>query len=341
VGGLGRHLQEVLDALERQGEQRVCICEEPDAELPQRGHISPKGAIARALTGGLAPLTRLSPAWRTWAASVAFDEEALLRLTAAKHLIAFNGTALAQLEAARGKGYDSASLIAANSHYRQVLRQHAVAQRNHPGIEPPWVTHLLERNLAEYAQADRIYVSTQYIRESFLEQGHEESRLLSFPLTPDPRYRPAAVRSVESSTFDILYIGSLSVHKGVPLLLDAFRQLPHPEMRLKLLGGWSTRGMRQLIERACAEDPRVSAGPGDPLSALGGAQLCVHPAYEDGFAYAPAEALACGVPVLVSEDTGMKELIDPGVSGLVLPTGDLGSLTEAIEAVHRGEMLSG
>ena len=34
------------------------------------------------------------------------------------------------------------------------------------------------------------------------------------------------------------------------------------------------------------------AGPGDPLAHLAGASLCVHPAFEDGFAYAPAEALA-------------------------------------------------
>jgi glycosyltransferase involved in cell wall biosynthesis len=74
---------------------------------------------------------------------------------------------------------------------------------------------------------------------------------------------------------------------------------------------------------------------------LHGARLYVHPAYEDGFAYAPAEALACGLPVLVSEDTGMKELIEVGTNGLVLPTGDLDALTEAIDAVYRGESLGG
>jgi glycosyltransferase involved in cell wall biosynthesis len=307
---------------------------------PPRGSPSAIGALTGALAVRLAPFIRLSPAWRMWAASVAFDEQAVRRLPTAEHLIAFNGTALAQLSGARQAGYASTSLVAANSHYRHVLRRHALAQQQHPGIERPWVTHLLERNLAEYAQADQVYVASRYIRESFLEEGYEESRLLRFPLTPDPRYGPPAVRS-ESSTFDILYIGSLSVHKGVPVLLDAFRRLPGADMRLKLLGGWSTRGMRRLLERACAEDRRISVGPGDPLEALSGARLCVHPAYEDGFAYAPAEALACGVPVLVSEDTGMKELIDPGVSGLVLPTGDAGALAEAIEAVHRGELLDG
>ena len=64
-------------------------------------------------------------------------------------------------------------------------------------------------------------------------------------------------------------------------------------------------------------------------------------AYEDGFAYAPAEALACGVPVIASEDTGMKELIEPGVTGLVTATGNLAALTEAIAAAYRGELFGG
>ena len=104
-----------------------------------------------------------------------------------------------------------------------------------------------------------------------------------------------------------------------------------------LVGGWKTPGMRRFISEACARDPRITVSPGDPLPHLRAARLFVHPAYEDGFAYAPAEALACGVPVLVSEDTGMKDLIEPGVTGLILPTGDVSSLTESMEAAYRGE----
>jgi glycosyltransferase involved in cell wall biosynthesis len=99
--------------------------------------------------------------------------------------------------------------------------------------------------------------------------------------------------------------------------------------------------MRRYIERGRSEDSRISAGPGDPLARLHDASLCVHPAYEDGFAYAPAEALACGVPVIVSEDTGMKELIGSRRDGLVVPTGDADALAQAIDAAYRGEILVG
>ena len=158
-------------------------------------------------------------------------------------------------------------------------------------------------------------------------------------MTADPRYRPPR-DGAASPRFEIVYIGSLSVHKGVPLLIDAVRKLAGLDLRLRLIGGWGTPGMRRFVQRAVAADRRIEVCPGDPLPALGEASLCVHPAYEDGFGYAPAEALATGVPVIVSADTGMKELIEGEDEGLVLPTGDLEVLTEAIEAAYRREILT-
>ena len=64
----------------------------------------------------------------------------------------------------------------------------------------------------------------------------------------------------------------------------------------------------------------------------------MHPTYNDGFGYAPVEALACGVPVIVTQDTGMKDLIErDGADGAVVPTGDLAALAEAIDVAYRGE----
>jgi glycosyltransferase involved in cell wall biosynthesis len=274
-----------------------------------------------------------------WAVSAGFDAAAARRLESADHLIAFNGTALAQFRKAKQAGIGALWLMSANPHMRRVIRQHERAYRQYP-VERPWSTHLLRRNLAEYSRAEGIYVSSRYVWESFAEEGFGEDSLRFFPLTPDPRFQPAS-EPRRSSTFDVLYSGSLVVHKGVPLLMDAFRRLAHDDLRLVLLGGWKTAQMRRYIEQARGQDRRISAGPGDPVRHLHDARLCVHPAYEDGFAYAPTEALACGVPVIVSEDTGMKELIGSDRRGLVLPTGDADALAQAIDAAYRGEILGG
>jgi glycosyltransferase involved in cell wall biosynthesis len=332
-GGIGRHIQEILAALERAGQPTQRIGN-PDGEGgPAQGFDRFK------LLRPLNPLLRQSTTARARVSSARFDFRAAREVRQGEHLIAFNGTALSQFRAARGAGFHSLSLVSANSHIRRVVERHARAYRQYP-IERPWATQIVRRNEREYAQADRILVSSDYIRESFAERGFAEERLASFPLTPGPRYVPAGSARAPA-TFDVVYVGSLLVHKGVPLLLDAFSRLGYPDLRLVLVGGWKTREMRNFIGRACERDPRILVRPGDPLAHLQGARVYVHAAYEDGFAYAPAEALACGVPLLVSEDTGMKELIESERDGLVLPTGDREALTQALEAAYRGEILGG
>jgi len=332
AGGLGRHSEEIEQALARagQGASALSGAVDPDA----------RGAGRRPAIGVLRRLARFSAPWRAWLDCVAYDRHAAGRAAGSEHLIAFNGESLAQISAARGQGIESVSLVSANSHMEQVTRRHQLALRRYP-IERAWSERLLARNLREYSAVDRILCSSAYIRESFLEQGFPEDRLAWFPLIPDPRYRREADRGARADTFEILYIGTLTVAKGVPLLIDTVRRLGHPDLRLVLIGGWSTRGMRRFVQAACAADARIAVRPGDPLPRLRTARLCVHASYEDGFAYAPAEALVAGVPTLVSADTGMKELITEGRNGLVLPTGDGEALGEAIDAAYRGEILDG
>ena len=336
-GGLGRHLLEILEAFERDGRpaERISAAAPGGEPRPAARHMLRIPYLITVLRGLRLPS---SLGVRARAAMVEFDAYAAQLLPPAEQLIGFNGHALAQFAAARQRGFQTLSLVSANSHLRHVIRQHGLAHRRHP-LEGSWASNLLARNLAEYEEADRVLVASRYIRESFLAEGYAEEKLCDFPLTPDPRYAEATRRPADR--FEIVYVGSLQMHKGVPLLIDAVRRLAHLEVKLVLVGGWGTTGMRRFVQRACAEDPRISVSPGDPLPHLRTAALCVHPAYEDGFAYAPAEALAAGVPLIVSEDTGMKELIKPGRDGAIVPTGDLDALAEAIEAAYRGELLEG
>jgi glycosyltransferase involved in cell wall biosynthesis len=337
AGGLGRHLRELLDALERRGQPTSCLSGSTRADAPADRVMRHAFGVPY-LHGALSRLRLpVSPGVRTRAFMAEFDAYAASHLPEGERLIAFNGQATTQFRAARAAGYESIALVSANSHMRRVAHQHALAHRQYP-LEGSWAAHLLARNLGEYAQAGRIYVASRYIRESFLEQGFPEERLVDFPLTPDPRFEPAPRENPDR--FEIVYVGSLAVHKGVPLLIDAVRRLAHADIRLVLVGGWGSRGMRRFVQQACAGDRRIELRPGDPLPHLRRARLCVHPAYEDGFGYSAAEALACGVPLIVSEDTGMKDLIDGPDTGIVLPTGDLDALTDAIDAAYKGEILA-
>jgi glycosyltransferase involved in cell wall biosynthesis len=132
--------------------------------------------------------------------------------------------------------------------------------------------------------------------------------------------------------------------KGIALLLEAFDRLsvsnvePVSNVELRIVGGWSTRSVRRRIQSRMRKDPRITVQPGDPLPVLQKADVFVHPSYEDGFGYAPMEALACGVPVVVTEDTGMKEYVRDGVNGFIVPTGSVDAIVAALENLIRSPL---
>ena len=225
-------------------------------------------------------------------------------------------------------------LVSPTAHVDRARRLYADACARDP-IERPWLGRALAaRTEAEYALADTIQVASEYARLSFVEAGLPPERLERVHLSVAERFRPAPERRPDD-VFRLLYVGGLTVAKGVPILLDAFARLPHESAELVLLGGWSSRGMRRHILSAAARDPRIRLATGDPLPHLQRADAYVHPSFQEGFGYAPMEALACGVPVIVTEDTGMKEYIREGETGYVVPTGDVDALVERLLTLVR------
>ena len=277
---------------------------------------------------------RFSPGWRSFLYNEFFDRQVAGRLEAPlERFMGFVGTSLRSFRRAADLGVEHLELVAANSHVRNLKRLHDWAREQH-GIGDSWLNAAQRRKtLREYEAADTIYVHSEYTRQSFLDAGVPAEKLERTYLRVHPRFQPPN-RRPEDDTFRIVYVGRVEATKGIPLLLEAFSQLATSDKRLTLVGGWSTRRMRKHMEEWIA-DECIRMAPGDPLPALHQADVFTHPTYEDGFGYAPMEALACGVPVIVTEDTGMKEYVCEGRNGYVVPTGRVSPIVDRLEHLRR------
>jgi len=251
--------------------------------------------------------------------------------------IGFVGQCERSLARARELGARRLDVIAANSHVDNVLARHAEALHRLP-IEESWLNEKLAgKTRAEYAQADAIHVASEYVAESLTERGVPGEKIVRVRTDVDARFTPGEGERADDGVFRVVYIGQVSVVKGVPLLVEAFQRARLGEAELTLVGGVGTRGMRRYMEGAMSADPRVRLAPGDPLPALREADVCVHPTWEDGFGRAPLEAMRAGVPAVVTEDTGMKELITEGHDGWVIPTGSVDAIVARLEALAEGK----
>jgi len=271
---------------------------------------------------------RFRPDWRADLAADRFDRAVARRLEGGETFLGFVGQSFSSFRSARRRGFRRLELESPIGHYSYVLRQQQ--KTDACGIERGWLSARHHaRALREYDLADSIHVASNYARETFREHGVPDEKLILKQFVPDERFTPS--RRVErDGVYRVVYAGALTALKGVHVLLDAFSRLSGPA-ELMLVGGWASRGMRRFITDRMQSDPRIRVQPGDPLPVLRGADAYAHPTFHDGFGFAPMEALACGVPVIVTQDTGMREHVREGVNGFVIPTGNVDALVDRLE----------
>jgi glycosyltransferase involved in cell wall biosynthesis len=283
---------------------------------------------------------RFTPGWGNYLLNDFFDRTTAAALESPiRTFMGFVGKSLRSFRAARALGADTLELVAANSHVLNVQRLHRLAAAQ-SGISDSWLNDAqVRKTMREYEQADLIYTHSDYTHNSLLNHGVDPAKLRRTYLRVSPRFRPPDQRT-DDGIFRIVYVGRIDATKGIPLLLDAYEQLDLPSKQLTLVGGWSTRSMRLYMERRLAELDEINVAPGDPLPALRAADVFVHPSYEDGFGYAPMEALATGTPVIVTSDTGMKEYVEAGTNGFVVPTGAIEPLVERLYDIYQRPLCS-
>jgi glycosyltransferase involved in cell wall biosynthesis len=113
-------------------------------------------------------------------------------------------------------------------------------------------------------------------------------------------------------------------------LLKALQSFLPGQIRLTIVGASGTRLCKKLYQRESA-GLDISLAPGDPLHALQSSELFILPSLEDGFGFVIGEAMACGLPVIVTDQCGGGELVTHGVSGWVVPSRDATAIAGVLQ----------
>ncbi len=182
-----------------------------------------------------------------------------------------------------------------------------------------------------YEAADAITVPGTFARRSFVEMGVPDEKLHTIPY--GVRLESfAKVADPASGTFEVLFVGAVTLRKGLPYLLQAFARLQHPSKRLRIAGqvpDWMKPIFAQLpldhVEFLGTvphtELPRV----------MSTSHVLVLPSIEDGFGLVMGQAMACGCPVLASTNTGAEDLYTDNEEGFIVPIRDVDALTDRMQ----------
>ncbi len=234
--------------------------------------------------------------------------------------------------------------------YKKVITIHDLT----PVLFPEW--HIRASRIVHklifpfiFRRADLVLCDSEHTQQDILAhyrvRGQIETALLAARSSVKPMLRQHALSILKdkyqlSGDF-ILYVGTLEPRKNLGLIVDMFEQLQTQGKfngKLVLVGksGWF---LQHFESRLAAMPAQVRANivltgyvPEADLSVFySAATLFVYPSFYEGFGLPPLEAMRCGCPVLVANNSSLPEVV--GNSDMLLPTTDVNAWVTAAAQV--------
>jgi len=188
---------------------------------------------------------------------------------------------------------------------------------------------VVERELTEYQEADFIAIPSQFVKETFLQQGIPEEKLIHVPFGVDLTHFYPAHKA--DNTFRIIHCGNISLRKGVHYLLQAFAELNLPGAELWLIGNLTEEIKPFLRKWGSAAIRHQGPFPERELyKYYSQSSVFCLASIEEGLAMVQAQAMACGLPVICTTNTGGADIVRDGREGFIVPIRDVGALKEKI-----------
>ena len=207
-----------------------------------------------------------------------------------------------------------------------IITVHDLSVFKFPETHPADRIKQFERDFSRsVAQAAHVITDSQTTRAEVMDfTGLPANRVTAVPLGVSAAFKPVASQDLVQPLAKYgllpgayaLCVSTLEPRKKVGQLLAAWRLLPQGLRKaypLVLAGtnGWLSQTLQEAIHQAEVQGwvKRLGYVPEQDLSLLyAGAALFVYPSTYEGFGLPPIEAMACGVPVVVSDQSCMPEV---------------------------------
>jgi glycosyltransferase involved in cell wall biosynthesis len=220
---------------------------------------------------------------------------------------------------------------APNSHPRTYARLwQDECDRFMPGYKIPFPGWAVERISREIEVADLVLCPSDFVKESMVEHGVDEAKCFVRHFGVDTSiFRPREV-APERPLF--VSVASVCLRKGHQYLFPAFRRFKetHPDARLVCVGGLRPDFRREWPKWRDDVEHHPFMHHEGIAALLKTATAFVLPSVEEGFARALSEAMAAGLPVIATHETGITTVAVHGVDAWVIPARDEEAIHQAL-----------
>jgi glycosyltransferase involved in cell wall biosynthesis len=199
-----------------------------------------------------------------------------------------------------------------------------------PGYKIPFPGWAVERISREIEVADLVLCPSDFVKESMVEHGVDEAKCFVRHFGVDTSiFRPREV-APERPLF--VSVASVCLRKGHQYLFPAFRRFKetHPDARLVCVGGLRPDFRREWPKWRDDVEHHPFMHHEGIAALLKTATAFVLPSVEEGFARVLSEAMAAGLPVIATHETGITTVAVHGVDAWVIPARDEEAIHQAL-----------
>jgi len=290
------------------------------------------------LNSALTRVTRIGHRFNARAIA-AFDSRVCARLEPSDVVHAMSGFGLrCHVEAKRRWG----AVTVCDRGSSHILAQAKLLREEYErwGLQFEADTHLIERELTEYEVCDRIVVPSTFVQQSFVRQGIAKQKISVIPYGVDLHmFRPAPGARRRNARFQVIFVGLIGLRKGLPYLLEAYSLLRIPNAELLLIGPEAAEA-NSILARFKVDATKVGTISREHLCRYySSASVLVLPSIEEGLALVQAQAMACGLPVIATENTGAHDLFTDGQEGFIVPARSASAIAEKLQLLAEDEQM--
>jgi glycosyltransferase involved in cell wall biosynthesis len=208
------------------------------------------------------------------------------------------------------------------------------------GPPAPFPKNHFDRARREWNLADMIVVNSEWTQDAIISDGAPAEKVEVIPLCYEKNERnvKSEIRNRKpDQPLRVLFLGQVNVRKGIHHLIEAARRLVHEPVEFLIAGHLDIR--REVVAKAPGNMRWMGAVPRGQVSELyQQSDVFVLPTLSDGFAITQLEAMAHGLPVIVTPNCG--RVVEDGITGFVVPVSDPASFAHVIlSLIQQPELL--
>ena len=209
-----------------------------------------------------------------------------------------------------------------------------------------WFASFLEKTIMPLIYRKVKFITVSQSSKEEMEE-HEIGRAGIYVVHPGINQEEFSRVLYEKTTMPtILYLGRLKSYKSINVLIQAFRIVlsERPDARLVIAGsGDEEDHLKRLAKELRLTSEQVQfvgqVSHAEKVRLLQSSWMLVNPSFMEGWGIVGIEANACGTPVIASNVPGLRDSVQHGRAGYLLPYGDVAAFSESILTIIRDREL--